>query len=92
MTSQTLLVGKAVLVTGGARRIGREIALELASAGADVTITYRDSRTEAEQTLQLIKQLGRLAIAARMRRALPSNPCAPPSPPPSTFVVILMCW
>ncbi len=62
MTSQTL-VGKAVLVTGGARRIGREIALELASAGADVTITYRNSRTEAEQTLQLIKQLGRLAIA-----------------------------
>ncbi|MGA7242167.1 MAG: SDR family NAD(P)-dependent oxidoreductase [Terracidiphilus sp.] len=62
MTSQTL-VGKAVLVTGGARRIGREIALELASAGADVTITYRDSKTEAEQTLQLIRQLGRLAIA-----------------------------
>ena len=62
MTSQTL-VGKAVLVTGGARRIGREIALELASAGADVTITYRNSKDEAEQTLQLIKQLGRLAIA-----------------------------
>ena len=62
MTSQTL-VGKAVLVTGGARRIGREIALELASGGADVTITYRNSKDEAEQTLQLIKQLGRLAIA-----------------------------
>ncbi len=62
MTSQTL-VGKAVLVTGGARRIGREIALELASGGADVTITYRNSKDEAEQTVQLIKQLGRLAIA-----------------------------
>jgi NAD(P)-dependent dehydrogenase (short-subunit alcohol dehydrogenase family) len=62
MTSQTLL-GKAALVTGGARRIGRAIALELAAAGADLTITYRNSRTEAEETLQLIHQLGRQAIA-----------------------------
>jgi NAD(P)-dependent dehydrogenase (short-subunit alcohol dehydrogenase family) len=62
MTSQTLL-GKAALVTGGARRIGRAIALELAAAGADLTITYRNSRTEAEETLQLIRQVGRQAIA-----------------------------
>jgi NAD(P)-dependent dehydrogenase (short-subunit alcohol dehydrogenase family) len=62
MTSQTL-IGKAALVTGGARRIGREIALELAAAGSDITITYRNSKTEAEETLQLIHELGRLAIA-----------------------------
>lgn len=62
MISQPL-IGKAALVTGGARRIGRAIALELAGAGADVTITYRNSRTEAEETLQLINQLGRQAIA-----------------------------
>jgi NAD(P)-dependent dehydrogenase (short-subunit alcohol dehydrogenase family) len=62
MTSQTLL-GKAALVTGGARRIGRAIALELAAGGADLTITYRNSRTEAEETLQLIHQLGRQAAA-----------------------------
>jgi NAD(P)-dependent dehydrogenase (short-subunit alcohol dehydrogenase family) len=62
MTSQSL-IGKAVLVTGGARRIGREIALELAAAGADLTITYRNSKTEAEENLQLIHQLGRVAIA-----------------------------
>jgi NAD(P)-dependent dehydrogenase (short-subunit alcohol dehydrogenase family) len=62
MTSQTLL-GKAALVTGGARRIGRAIALELASAGADVTITYRNSKTEAQETLQLLHQLGRQAVA-----------------------------
>jgi len=62
MTSQPL-IGKAALVTGGSRRIGREIALELAASGADVTITYRNSRTEAEETLQLIQQQGRLAIA-----------------------------
>jgi 3-oxoacyl-[acyl-carrier protein] reductase/pteridine reductase len=62
MTSQAL-IGKAVLVTGGARRIGREIALELAAAGSDVAITYRNSKAEAEETLELIHQLGRLAIA-----------------------------
>jgi 3-oxoacyl-[acyl-carrier protein] reductase/pteridine reductase len=61
MTSQTLL-GKAALVTGGARRIGRAIALELAAAGADVALTYRNSRMEAEEALQRINQLGRRAI------------------------------
>ncbi len=62
MTGQPLL-GKAALVTGGARRIGREIALQLATAGAEVTITYRQSREAAEETIKAIKDLGRLAIA-----------------------------
>ena len=62
MASEPLL-GKAALVTGGARRIGREIALQLAAAGAEVTITYRTSRHEAEETIKQIKDLGRLAIA-----------------------------
>ena len=62
MTSEPLL-GKAALVTGGARRIGREIALQLAAAGAEVTITYRSSRREAEETIKAIKDVGRLAIA-----------------------------
>jgi NAD(P)-dependent dehydrogenase (short-subunit alcohol dehydrogenase family) len=62
MVSQPL-IGKSALVTGGARRIGRALALELAAAGADVTITYRNSRADAEETLQLIHQAGRQAIA-----------------------------
>jgi NAD(P)-dependent dehydrogenase (short-subunit alcohol dehydrogenase family) len=57
------LSGKAVLITGGARRIGREIALSLAAAGADVSITYRNSKAEAEETLRAIKQAGRRSIA-----------------------------
>jgi 3-oxoacyl-[acyl-carrier protein] reductase/pteridine reductase len=62
MTSRPLL-GKAALVTGGARRIGREIALQLAAAGAEITVTYRKSRAQAEQTIKEIQDLGRMAIA-----------------------------
>lgn len=59
-----LLEGKSALVTGGARRIGREIALALARAGADVAITYRNSKMEARQTEEEIKSLGCRSAAA----------------------------
>jgi NAD(P)-dependent dehydrogenase (short-subunit alcohol dehydrogenase family) len=45
------LVGKHVLVTGGAKRIGRGLALALADAGADVALTYRGSQVDAEHTV-----------------------------------------
>ncbi len=61
--STLVLGGKSALVTGGALRIGREIAFALARAGADVTITYRRSESEAEQTSADIRQLGRRAQA-----------------------------
>ena len=56
MTNKALS-GKSALVTGGARRIGRGIALALARAGADVTIAYRNSRTEAEETARAIEKI-----------------------------------
>lgn len=43
------LQGKAVLVTGGARRVGRSIALALAQRGARVAIHYNRSRADAER-------------------------------------------
>jgi len=52
------LSGKSVLVTGGARRMGREIALTLARAGADVAVTYRSSFAEADRTAAEIAALG----------------------------------
>lgn len=57
------LNGKSALVTGGSRRIGREIVLALGRAGADVSITYRTSRTDAAQTVRAIEDLGRRAQA-----------------------------
>ncbi len=57
------LRGKAALVTGGARRIGREIALALAAAGADVAITYLESEREARQTSEDIRRQGVRALA-----------------------------
>jgi NAD(P)-dependent dehydrogenase (short-subunit alcohol dehydrogenase family) len=44
------LAGKVVLVTGGAKRIGRAIALALHAQGARVALHYNTSRAEAEQT------------------------------------------
>ena len=58
-----LLSGKSVLVTGGARRIGRGIALALANAGADVAITFRSSHAESEETVGDLEALGRCALA-----------------------------
>jgi 3-oxoacyl-[acyl-carrier protein] reductase/pteridine reductase len=60
-----LLRGKSALVTGGARRIGRRIALALAQSGADVAITYRNSETEAAETARLIEDAGCGALAIR---------------------------
>jgi 3-oxoacyl-[acyl-carrier protein] reductase len=42
------LEGKTALVTGGSRGIGRAIALELARAGASVTLSYRSDKDEAD--------------------------------------------
>ena len=57
------LQGQSALVTGGARRIGRAIALTLAAAGADVSITYRNSSDDAVETVDAIEQLGRRGFA-----------------------------
>ena len=65
MPAQPLL-GKSALVTGGARRIGRAIALALAASGANVAITYRTSSTEAEATAADMRSFGVQALALPM--------------------------
>ena len=46
------------LVTGGARRLGRDIALELAAHGWDLALHYRHSQADAEATLAQLRALG----------------------------------
>lgn len=46
------LQGKRVLITGGARRLGRAFSLALAAAGADVVITSRTADEDAHATLR----------------------------------------
>src|SRR6185437_605832 len=59
------LSGKTVVVTGGARRIGRAIALALAESGANVAITYLGSQLEAESTVRSIAEYDVDAFAVR---------------------------
>ncbi len=57
------LQGKTALVTGGAVRVGKAMALGLARAGAQVVLTYHRSAAEAEETVAEIQALGVAALA-----------------------------
>ena len=57
------LAGKAALVTGGARGIGRAIVLRLATQGADVAFSYRGNADAAAETVGAVEALGRRAVA-----------------------------
>ena len=57
------LEGKTALVTGASRGIGKQIALTLASQGADVIVNYNGSRERAEETVSQIRDMGRKAEA-----------------------------
>jgi NAD(P)-dependent dehydrogenase (short-subunit alcohol dehydrogenase family) len=55
-------IPRAALVTGGARRLGRAIALALARQGFDVAVHYGGSAEAAEDTKRRIEALGRRAV------------------------------
>jgi len=56
---------RVALVTGAAKRLGKAIALRLATDGADLIIHYRESQKEAQETVAEVKKLGRRAFAVR---------------------------
>ncbi len=57
-----MLTGKAALVTGAGRGIGKEIALTLAKEGADIALNYNGSKEAAEETAMQIEGIGRKVI------------------------------
>ena len=74
----------AALVTGGARRIGRELVLALADAGFAVAVHHHRSRAEAEGLVAEIARAGGTAVAlaadladeAAVKRLLPQAAAA----------------
>ena len=59
------LTGRTALVTGSAKRLGRQLAMTLARLGADVAVHYRTSEGEAQEVVEAIRASGREAHAFR---------------------------
>lgn len=57
--------GHVALVTGAAKRIGREVALELAEAGFHVVVNYKTSHGDAKEVVERIRALGVESLAYR---------------------------
>ena len=66
MNSRFSLSGRSAVVTGASRGLGRAIAVGLAQAGANLAITYRERRDEAENVLREIESAGARGIALQM--------------------------
>ena len=62
-TDVTTLAGRVALVTGGARRVGKAIALALAERGADVVVHFNGGEAEAHDTVAAVRALGVRAVA-----------------------------
>ncbi len=54
---------KNILITGGAKRIGKEIALYLGKEGANIVIHYKTSQKEAQEVVNTLQSYGVQAIA-----------------------------
>ena len=57
-TPESVLSGRKCVVTGASRGIGRTIAIDFGSAGADVAVNYRSSETKAHDVAEEIESAG----------------------------------
>jgi len=64
---------KVALVTGGAKRVGRAVTLELARAGFEVAVHYRNSEGSAQELAANLLASGRRAIAVQADLADPDS-------------------
>lgn len=63
MNKNTKLAGRVALVTGAGKRLGRAVALRLASEGADMAVHYGKSQADALEVVAEIEKMGRRAAA-----------------------------
>jgi len=67
------LEGKAAVVTGGGRGIGRAICLAFAKEGADVVVNYASRDQPALEVVDMIQKMGRKAVAVKGNVALKAD-------------------
>jgi len=67
--------GKVAIVTGAAIRVGRETAMDLARAGADVLIHYRNSQAQASAVAEAIRGVGCKAAVVQADFVRPDEAC-----------------
>ena len=67
------LTGKVAVVTGGARDIGRAVALKLAGAGASVVVNYYQSADRANALVEEVRAAGGKAVAVQADVARPEG-------------------
>jgi pteridine reductase len=72
-TNPVQLENRVALVTGAARRVGRDVALELARAGAHTVVHYHTSEAAARETAAAIEALGVRALAVRADLGQPAE-------------------
>ena len=58
------LTNRVALITGG-KRVGAVVATELARRGVDLALVYHTSKTEADETAEEARSLGRRAVVLR---------------------------
>ena len=57
---------KIALVTGGSRGLGKDMAMQLATKGLDVIITYNSKKDEANEVVATIEAMGRKSVALQL--------------------------
>lgn len=67
------LINQKIMITGGARRIGRSLALAVAKQGADLIIHHNQSAEEAASLQKEIRSLGRYAEIEQCDFSVPAE-------------------
>lgn len=60
------MANKIVLITGGSRGLGKNMALAAARKGLDVVITYNSNKEEAQKVIEQIRQAGQKGAALQL--------------------------